>query len=151
MGQSARPIPLPGSAPPSGYQPFDPEHPGFYTGGDGGPYIYPDRIADQALAGLLTQASRMLPLLKPFWMQNQKDGSTSKPDNCPTGTLPIDKAKGKYGLSKDDVHKIKDAIPGVGGTTWTGIAPNGDVWTGGVDGVGENHGDYGTFLPGGRR
>ncbi|MEN5071642.1 hypothetical protein [Stenotrophomonas sp. TWI1183] len=31
-----------------------------------------------------------------------------------------------------------------------GIAPNGDVWTGGVDGVGENHGDYGAFLPGGR-
>lgn len=144
VGQSARPIPLPGYAPPSGYQQFDPEHPGFYTGGDRGPYIYPDRIADQALAGLLTQASRMLPLLKPFWMQNQKDGSASKPNNCPTGTLPIDKAKKPFGLDHDAVETIKEGA-GASPATWTGIAPNGDIWVGTNDGRGRQEGNIGDY------
>lgn len=78
-----------------------------------------------------------------------KDGSESKPDNCPTGTLPIDKAKGKFKIDKDGVYDIKKGV-GAGPRTWTGIAPNGDVWTGGPQGVGENHGPFGDYLPGGR-
>jgi hypothetical protein len=74
------------------------------------------------------------------------DGSESKPDNCPAGTLPIDKAKRKYGLDKDAVHGIKTRI-GAGPRTWTGIDPNGNVWTGGSGGVGENHGPFGDYLP----
>jgi RHS repeat-associated protein len=77
-----------------------------------------------------------------------QDGSESKPSECPTGTLPINEAKGKFGLSKDDVHAIKDGVL-AGQTTWTGIAPNGDVWTGTPDGSGVNHGNYGPYLPGG--
>ncbi|MBI3772986.1 MAG: type IV secretion protein Rhs [Gammaproteobacteria bacterium] len=53
----------------------------------------------------------------------------SKPDGCPTGTIPIDQAKGKFKWDKDDVHKIKkraDANP----TDWTGVSPNGHIWTG---------------------
>jgi RHS repeat-associated protein len=78
-----------------------------------------------------------------------KDGSESKPDNCPSGTLPIDQAKGKFGLDKDKVHGIKDGVQ-AGPRTWTGIAPNGDVWTGGPGGIGTNHGPYGPYLPGGK-
>jgi len=98
----------------------------FATGSKGGPYIYPDRIAEQALAGLFSHASQLLPLLKPFWMQNQKDGSASKSDNCPTGTLPIDKAKKPFGLDHDAVETIKESA-GVSPRTWTVIAPNGDI------------------------
>jgi RHS repeat-associated protein len=81
-------------------------------------------------------------------LNEAKDGSESKPKDCPTGTLPIDQAKGKFKLDKDDVHTIKDGVQ-AGQTTWTGIAPNGDVWTGTPNGVGTNHGPFGTYLPGG--
>ncbi|WP_228739209.1 RHS repeat-associated core domain-containing protein [Xanthomonas euvesicatoria] len=75
-----------------------------------------------------------------------KEDSEQKPKNCPTGTLPIDKAKGKFGFDKDGLHGIKEGV-GAGPKTWTGIAPNGDVWTGGPGGVGENHGPYWPYLP----
>ncbi|CBL45672.1 RhsD protein [gamma proteobacterium HdN1] len=74
------------------------------------------------------------------------DGSESRPDNCPTGTLPIDKGKKKWDLDKDDVHGIKDGV-GAGPKTWTGIDKDGNVWTGGPGGVGENHGHYTDYLP----
>lgn len=74
-----------------------------------------------------------------------KSGEESRPNDCPVGTLPIDKAKGKFGLGKDDVHKIKDGVH-AGPTTWTGIAPNGDVWVGTPDGAGEQHGPYDIYL-----
>jgi hypothetical protein len=64
------------------------------------------------------------------------------------GTLPIDQAKGKFGLSKDDVHTIKSGV-NAKPSTWTGIAPNGDVWVGTPDGKGTNEGPLGTYLPGG--
>lgn len=56
--------------------------------------------------------------------QNEK-----KPKNCPSGTLDIDKAKKKYGWSKDKLHGIKDAAHGGMGTgkSWTGVAPDGTV------------------------
>ncbi len=81
-------------------------------------------------------------------LNESKDGSESKPKDCPTGTLPIDQAKEKFGLDKDDVHAIKDGVH-AGNTTWTGIAPNGDVWTGTPNGVGTNHGPYEPYLLGG--
>ncbi|MGS0575241.1 RHS repeat-associated core domain-containing protein [Xanthomonas oryzae pv. oryzicola] len=75
-----------------------------------------------------------------------KEDSEQKPKNCPAGTLPIDKVKGKFGFDKDGLHGIKEGV-GAGPKTWTGIAPNGDVWTGGPGGVGENHGPYWPYLP----
>ena len=58
---------------------------------------------------------------------NDKGGprTESKPDNCPAGTLPLDKAKKKFGLKGEDHNKIK----GRSGTNsepkdWDGIAPN---------------------------
>lgn len=81
-------------------------------------------------------------------LNEAKDGSESKPDNCPTGTLPIDQAKGKFGLDKDDVHTIKKGV-NAGPATWTGIAPNGDVWVGTPDGKGTNGGSFSDYLPGG--
>jgi RHS repeat-associated protein len=77
-----------------------------------------------------------------------QDGSESKPSECPTGTLPIDQAKGKFGLSHDDAETIKRGVRGKT-TTWTGIAPNGDVWVGTTDGKGTNEGPFGAYLPGG--
>jgi hypothetical protein len=74
------------------------------------------------------------------------DGSQSKPNNCPTGTLPIDQAKRKFGLDKADVHTIKDQL-NAGPRTWTGVDPEGNVWTGGPKGVGENHGPVSSYLP----
>jgi RHS repeat-associated protein len=81
-------------------------------------------------------------------LNEAKDGSESKPDNCPTGTLPLPAATGKFGLSHDDAEAIKRGV-GAKPTTWTGIAPNGDVWVGTPDGTGTNEGPYGTYLPGG--
>jgi len=54
-------------------------------------------------------------------LNEAKDGSESKLKDCPTGTLPIDPAKGKFKLDKDDVHTIKDGVQ-AGQSTWTGIA-----------------------------
>ncbi|WP_234413398.1 RHS repeat-associated core domain-containing protein [Stenotrophomonas sp. ZAC14D2_NAIMI4_7] len=74
-----------------------------------------------------------------------KTGDAAKPKNCPTGTLPIDTAKKKFGLDHDAVETIKDGA-GAGANTWTGIAPNGDIWVGTPDGKGRDEGnisDYG--------
>jgi hypothetical protein len=65
----------------------------------------------------------------PCGMMSELDDEA--PTDAPAGTLPLDKAKGKFGLSKDDVHKIKDNATGHMGTgrTWIGVAPNGEVGT----------------------
>jgi len=70
----------------------------------------------------------------------------SKPDGCPSGTLPIDKAKRKFGLDHGQVETIKDRA-GAYPKTWTGIDPAGNVWVGTPDGVGENAGHYTDYLP----
>ncbi|EXC36579.1 hypothetical protein L484_000209 [Morus notabilis] len=66
----------------------------------------------------------------------------SKPKGCPSGTLPID----QYGLDKDDLHGVKDGV-GAGPKDWTGIAPNGDVYTGDSEGNAVNNGPLDTYLP----
>ena len=76
------------------------------------------------------------------WMsQHSTPKPGAKPKNCPGGTLPIDQT----GLSKDDVHDIKDGV-GAGPKDWTGIAPNGDVITGDHEGNAVNHGNYGDYT-----
>lgn len=65
----------------------------------------------------------------------------SKPKNCPTGTLPIDKT----GLTKDEVHKIKKGV-GAGSADWTGIDPQGNVITGDENGEAVNNGPYGDWA-----
>jgi RHS repeat-associated protein len=67
----------------------------------------------------------------------------SKPKNCPAGTLPIDQS----GLSKDDVHDIKEGV-GAGPKDWTGITPGGDVITGDHEGNAVNNGPKSDYLPG---
>ncbi len=79
-------------------------------------------------------------------LNEAKDGSESKPKDCPTGTLPIDQAKGKFGLNHGDVEAIKDNVDAAP-TTWTGIAPNGDVWVGTPDGSGTNEGPFRDYIP----
>jgi len=74
-----------------------------------------------------------------------KDASGERPSECPTDTLPIDKAKRRHGWSKDDVHSIKDGAQ-AGPTRWTGISPSGEVWVGTADGKGENLGPAENFL-----
>ncbi|MCD9008274.1 RHS repeat-associated core domain-containing protein [Luteimonas sp. XNQY3] len=53
------------------------------------------------------------------------------PLDAPPGTLPLDKAKGKFGLDKDSVHGVKDAATGGlgSGKTWVGVAPDRTVGT----------------------
>ncbi len=72
-----------------------------------------------------------------------KSKQGSRPKDCPPGTKPIDQIPG---LSKDDRHRIKDAV-GAGPQDWTGIAPNKDVITGDSNGDAVNHGPLDTFLP----
>jgi RHS repeat-associated protein len=79
-------------------------------------------------------------------LSEAQDGSESKPSNCPSGTLPIDQAKGKFGLSHQDAEDIKVGVI-AGPQTWTGIAPNGDVWVGTPDGKGRNEGRFSSYLP----
>jgi len=76
----------------------------------------------------------------------QRNGSESKPDNCPPGTLPINQVKRQNNWTTEEVHTIKRGI-GAGTRTWTGIDPDGNVWTGGPRGIGTNHGHFSTFLP----
>jgi RHS repeat-associated protein len=67
----------------------------------------------------------------------------SKPKNCPAGTLPIDQYPG---LSKDDVHDIKDAV-GAGPRDWTGIDRDGNVITGDpLTGDAVPNGPYGPMV-----
>jgi hypothetical protein len=75
-----------------------------------------------------------------------KDGSGSKPNDCPAGTLPIDVAKKKYGWDHDDVEGIKYGV-NAAPDTWTGIAPDGVIWVGTPDGSGRSEGHYGEYLP----
>jgi RHS repeat-associated protein/uncharacterized repeat protein (TIGR02543 family) len=76
-----------------------------------------------------------------------KPRTESKPDNCPTGTLPLDKAKKKLGLKGEDHNKIKGRSgTNSGPKDWVGIAPNGDIITTNPDGSAENWGDYHDFL-----
>ena len=78
------------------------------------------------------------------WLNEKRKKSKpgSKPNNCPTGTKPIDQS----GLSKDDIHNIKDGV-GAGAKDWTGITPDGDVITGDENGDAFNNGPYGDYLP----
>lgn len=73
-------------------------------------------------------------------MSKSKPGS--KPKNCPAGTLPIDKYPG---LSKDDVHDIKDAV-GARPNDWTDIDPDGNVVTGDHNGDAVDNGPYGPMV-----
>jgi RHS repeat-associated protein len=67
----------------------------------------------------------------------------AKPNECPTGTKPIDQFPG---LDKDQIHGIKDGV-GAGPRDWTGISPDGDVITGDENGDAVNNGPYDSYLP----
>jgi len=66
----------------------------------------------------------------------------SKPKDCPTGTKPIDQYPG---LDREDIHNIKEGV-GAGPKDWTGIAPNGNVITGGPKGSAVDNGPYTDYI-----
>jgi RHS repeat-associated protein len=71
-----------------------------------------------------------------------KPNREQRPDNCPTGTKPIDKYPG---LDRGDIHGIKDGI-NAGAKDWVGISPDGHVWIN-EDGEGSDQGPYEDYLP----
>lgn len=83
-----------------------------------------------------------LPTKKPYLEGREKSKRGAKPKNAPPGTIPIDKS----GLSKEDIHRIKDGI-GAGPRDWTGISPDGDVISGDSEGNAINNGPYSDYLP----
>ncbi len=73
---------------------------------------------------------------------SKKPSREQRPDNCPTGTKPIDQWPG---LSKDDIHGIKAGI-NAGAKDWVGISPDGNVWIN-EDGEGSDQGSLDDYLP----
>ena len=72
-----------------------------------------------------------------------KPDREQKPENCPTGTKPIDKDKR---LDREKIHKIK----GRGGLNagpkdWVGIDSDGNIWTN-EGGTGVNNGHYTDYI-----
>jgi RHS repeat-associated protein len=63
-----------------------------------------------------------------------------KPDDAPTGTLPIDKK-----LNREQTHEVKRKA-GIGSDDWTGISPDGDVIINDGYGNAENLGHYETYT-----
>ncbi len=63
------------------------------------------------------------------YLNEKKKQNEKRPNNCPSGTKDIDKVKGKYGWSKDQLHNIKKGAHGGTGTgkSWTGVDPDGNV------------------------
>jgi RHS repeat-associated protein len=80
-------------------------------------------------------------------VQLAKPKPGAKPKDCPAGTRPIDQFPG---LSKDDVHNIKDGV-NAGPRDWTGITPDGNVITGDNEGNAVDNGPMDIYLPGGRK
>jgi RHS repeat-associated protein len=99
------------------------------------------------LAGALTVAF----IIGHYMNEGDDQSSTeSAPTDKPSGTIPIDKSKGKLGLNKDEVHQVKAGV-GAGSRDWVGIAPNGDVITTGADGNSINNGPFADYIMGGKR
>jgi len=80
-------------------------------------------LEDAVNRGLVSLSCLVEPLLCPR-MMNEKPSREQKPDNCPTGTKPIDQ---EPGLSTDDIHKIKKGV-NAGPRDWVGISPKRHVW-----------------------
>ena len=82
-----------------------------------------------------------------WWIVHKNDPPPAlpKPNNVPTGTLPIDKFRNPK-LSTGQIHDIKDSVGGNNGQDWVGVAPNGDVITGDLQGNSENHGPWRTLT-----
>ncbi len=67
-----------------------------------------------------------------------------RPKNAPTGTVPIDQYNNPR-LTTDQIHGIKDNL-GLQPADWVGIAPNGDVITGDMNGNAEDNGPWQTLV-----
>jgi RHS repeat-associated protein len=119
---------------------------GAGSGVEFGPRVTPMQILNGSPQGMLISGLRSAAALSGAIAAAVSDPTSAKPDNCPAGTRAIDEVKGKYNLDKDKLHGVKDAV-GAGPRTWTGVDPSGNVWTGGPDGIGENHGPINVLIP----
>lgn len=85
-----------------------------------------------------------------LWDSAESEGEAKpdreqRPDDCPAGTLPIDKDKR---LDRDKIHRIKSSNGGIGAgpKDWVGIDRNGNIWTN-EQGSAVDHGHYTDYLP----
>lgn len=150
LGQSARTVLPPAYGAPGGYQQYDPDMPGFSGYAPASPQLVSDGFAAEVLAGLMKSYINVAPYFGPLdLLQFMKPGNEQRPRDCPSGTRDITELK-KRGLSKDDIHSIKDGVHAEA-KHWTGVDPEGYVWTSNNDGSGERHNKYEDYLPGGTR
>ncbi|GHU10468.1 hypothetical protein FACS1894151_09860 [Spirochaetia bacterium] len=75
-----------------------------------------------------------------FLNAKNKPESEIKPDDAPTGTLPINEV-----LNREDTHKVKDGA-GLNPRDWTGISRDGDVIINDGNGKALNLGPVDAFL-----
>lgn len=141
LGLQAVPMPMPMPAPVPGYVPYNPDGSGTYER-PGDIYIYPDRIAQSIVLQGINVLMHPLSPVRPWIQLAAKPDREQRPDNCPTGTKPIDKYPG---LSTGDIHGIKAGV-NAGPKDWVGISPDGNVWIN-EGGEGSDQGPLSDYLP----
>ena len=112
------------------------------------PALYYGLVGIAAFTAWYYAYTQQHPILLPqiptdVFAKKQPSLGSDKPDGCPTGTKAIDQYPG---LDKDKIHGIKKGV-GAKPADWTGIDPEGNVWTGDGEGGAENHGPFDSYLP----
>ena len=77
----------------------------------------------------------------PMMNEKSKPDREQKPDNCPTGTKPVDKDKR---LDRGKIHDIKRQL-GAAPKDWVGIDRDGNIWTN-EGGEATNNGPFTDYI-----